>query len=124
MIMKRYKYLTYPAGSISQEMLNLLGQEGWELVTIHLGCPIFKQPIVEDDTKALDCNISIYKLDARCRDVLKRAQCTTYRDLVKVGRHDILCYTGFGKKSLHLIDELMEEEGFADYWFGYTQLKQ
>ena len=47
--MKKYEYLARPL--LSQDDLNKLGQDGWELVCINGNIYIFKKEIVEPKTK-------------------------------------------------------------------------
>ena len=47
--MKKYEYLARPL--LSQDDLNKLGQDGWELVCVNGTVYIFKREIVEPKTK-------------------------------------------------------------------------
>ena len=47
--MKKYEYLARPL--LSQDDLNKLGQDGWELVCVNATMYIFKREIVEPKTK-------------------------------------------------------------------------
>jgi hypothetical protein len=47
--MKKFEYLARPL--LSQDDLNILGQDGWELVCVNGNIYIFKREIVEVKTK-------------------------------------------------------------------------
>ena len=43
--MKKYEYIA--RASLNQDDLNILGQEGWELISVNQNIYIFKRDIVE-----------------------------------------------------------------------------
>ena len=47
--MKKYEYLARPL--LTQDHLNTLGQDGWDLVCVNQNIYIFKREIVEPKTK-------------------------------------------------------------------------
>jgi hypothetical protein len=47
--MKKYEYLARPL--LSQDDLNILGEDGWELVCVSQNVYIFKREIIEVKTK-------------------------------------------------------------------------
>ena len=120
--MKQYEYNTISnPTALNEHVLNVFGNEGWELVSFTQPSGegsyeyVFKREKGSEEQrnkeKALDKPVDMCILPFRARLVLDNLNVHTYRDLVKYSRQELLRMRNFGEISLKHIDALLQENG-------------